>query len=58
MWVRSGLISSISASVGDESHEANFFQFFGGIKRGNAVLVGGRDLPVFDIKLFRPPTLY
>jgi hypothetical protein len=35
-----------------------FLHFFGGIKRGNAILVRGRDLPVFDIKPFLPPTLY
>jgi hypothetical protein len=28
------------------------------IKRGNAVLVRGRDFLVFDIKPFLPPTLY
>jgi hypothetical protein len=35
-----------------------FLYFFGGIKRGNVVLVRGRNLPVFDIKPFLPPTLY
>jgi hypothetical protein len=35
-----------------------FLHFFGCIKRGNAILVRGRNFSVFDIKSFIPPTLY
>jgi hypothetical protein len=34
-----------------------FLQFFGGIKRGWAVLIFGGGLTVFDVEPFSPPTL-
>jgi hypothetical protein len=58
MRVRSGAISSISTSVRGESHDDNFFKSWEASKGDQAILVGGRDFTIFDVKPFGPPTLY
>jgi hypothetical protein len=58
MQARSGLISSISAFVGGESHEANFFTSLEASKGAMPYWSEEETFPVFDIKPFLPPTLY